>query len=138
VTKGDGFPSAQKVVQLSRQRADSNRSGCFPIRIAARDLSILRNTSTRAAAAAVKQYITDLLKSVSLAALFLLVRLSYVSKIGCPPEGCPRAELCSDFLGVVPQGFAHGIVANADAKMVENSHHPLPGTGREKVESYHS
>jgi hypothetical protein len=132
VTKGDGFPSAQKVVQLSRQRADSNRTGSFPIRIAARDLSILRNT--RAAAAAVKQYITELLKSFSLAALFLLVRLSYVSKIGCPPEGCPGAELCSDFLG---QGFVHGIVANADAKMVENSHHPLPGTGREKVESYH-
>jgi hypothetical protein len=42
-------------------------------------------------------------------------------------------------LGVVPQCFAHGIVANADAKMIENSHHPLqvPGTGREKVESYH-
>jgi hypothetical protein len=136
VTKGDGFPSAQKVVQLSGQRADSNRSGSFSIRIAARDLSILRNT--RAAAAAMKQYITDLLKSVSLAALFLLVRLSYVSKFGCPPEGCPGAELCSDFLGVVPQGFAHGIVANAGAKMVENSHHPLPGTGREKVESYHS
>jgi hypothetical protein len=136
VTKGDGFPSAQKVVQLSRQHADSNRSGSFPIRIAARDLSILRNT--RAAAAAVKHHITDLLKSASLAALFLLVRLSYVSKNGCPPEGCPGAELCSHFLGVVPQGFAHGIVANADAKMVENSHHPLPGTGREKVESYHS
>jgi hypothetical protein len=70
VTKGDGFPSAQKVVQLSRQPADSNRSGSFPIRIAARDLSILRNTG--AAAAAVKQYITDLFKSVSLAALFFV------------------------------------------------------------------
>jgi hypothetical protein len=90
VTKGDGFPSAQKVVQLSRQPAASNRSGFFPIRIA-RDLGILRNT--RAATAAVKQYITDLLKSVSLASLFLLVRLSYVSKIGCPPDALAQSSV---------------------------------------------
>jgi hypothetical protein len=93
--KGDGFPSAQKVVELSRQPAASNRSGSIPIRIA-RDLDILRNSW--AAAAAVKQYITDLLKSVSLAALlFSLVslRLSYhdVSNIGCPPDALAQSSV---------------------------------------------